>query len=137
MSTTKEFVDGLWRRERNCIQPRTGDDDFWIKIWEELHHLVSREIVVEVEHVKTHRTKKDEEEMPQFEKFVADGSEKADVLAKAGAMLDEGFIAEARTKTVHQLREAVHAALQFAANIRCLVEEWKDCEELKPKPKEK
>ena len=31
----------------------------------------------------------------------------------------------------------VHAALQYAASFHCLVEEWKDCEELKPKPKEK
>ena len=27
--------------------------------------------------------------------------------------------------------------LQFAASFHCLVEEWKDCEELRPKPKEK
>ena len=29
------------------------------------------------------------------------------------------------------------AVLQYAASFHCLVEEWKDCEELKPKPKEK
>ena len=28
-------------------------------------------------------------------------------------------------------------ALQHAASFHCLVEEWKDCQELKPKPKEK
>ena len=28
-------------------------------------------------------------------------------------------------------------ALQCAASFHCLVEEWKDCEELKHKPKEK
>ena len=28
-------------------------------------------------------------------------------------------------------------ALQYAACFQCLVEEWHDCEELKPKPKEK
>ena len=38
-----------------------------------------------------HRTKKDKKEMSQFAKFVAEGNEKADELAKAGAMLDEGF----------------------------------------------
>ena len=27
--------------------------------------------------------------------------------------------------------------MQYAASFHCLVEEWKDCEELKPKPKEK
>ena len=33
-------------------------------------------------------------------------------------------------------RREVYAALQFAASFYCLVEEWKDCEELKPQPKE-
>ena len=28
-------------------------------------------------------------------------------------------------------------ALQYAASFHCLVEEWKDCEEVRPKPKEK
>ena len=49
--------------------------------------------------------------MSQFEKFVAQGNEKADELAKAGAMLDEGFMAEARAKTVQQEREEENAAL--------------------------
>ena len=43
--------------------------------------------------------------MSQFEKFVAEGSERADELAKAGAVLDEGFMAEVRAKTVQQERE--------------------------------
>ena len=51
--------------------------------------------------------------------------------------MDEGFMAEARAKTVQQEREEVHAALQYTASFHCLVEEWKDCEELTPKPKEK
>ena len=38
--------------------------------------------MVEVEHVKAHRTKKDKKEMSQFEKFVTEGNEKADELAK-------------------------------------------------------
>ena len=33
-------------------------------------------------------------------------------------------------------REEVCAASQYAASFHCLVEEWKDCEELKPQPKE-
>ena len=45
--------------------------------------------------------------MSQFEKFVTDGNEKADELAKAGAMLDEGFMAQVRAKTVQQEREEV------------------------------
>ena len=43
----------------------------------------------------------------------------------------------ARTKTMRQEREEVCAALQYAASFHCVVKEWKDCEELKPKPKEK
>ena len=39
---------------------------------------------------------------------------------------------EVRAKTVQREREEV-----YAASFHCLVEEWKDCEELKPKPKEK
>ena len=92
---------------------------------------------MEVEHVKAHRTEKDKTYTSQFQKFVADGNEKADELAKAGAMLDEGFVAEAMAKTVQQEREEVCAALQNAASFHGLVEEWNDCEELKPKPKEK
>ena len=42
-----------------------------------------------------HREKK---EMSHFEKFVTEGNEKADELAKA----DEGFMAETRAKTVQQ-----------------------------------
>ena len=52
-------------------------------------------------------------------------------------MLDEGFMAEARAETLQQQTEEVYTALQYAASFYCLVEQWKDCEELKPKPKEK
>ena len=92
---------------------------------------------MEVENVKAHRTKKEKKNMSQFEKFVTEGNENADGLAKAGAMLDEGYMAEAKAETVQQEREEVYAALQCAASFHCLVEQWKDCEELSPKPKEK
>ena len=49
--------------------------------------------------------------------FVADGSEKVDELAKAGAMLDEGFMAEARAKTVQQEREEVYAAFAVCSQL--------------------
>ena len=41
---------------------------------------------------------------------------------KAGAMLDEGFVAEARAETMQQEREEVFAAWQNAASFHCLVE---------------
>ena len=97
---------------------------------------MSKEILVEVEHVKAHSTKKDKKEMLQS------GSEKVDELAKAGAKLDQVFMAEARAKIVQQERERergreeVFAALQHAASFHCLLEKWKDCEELEQRPKE-
>ena len=51
-------------------------------------------------------------------------------------MLDEGCMAEARAETMQQERWEAYAALQYAASFHCLVAQWKDCEELKPKPKE-
>ena len=58
-------------------------------------------------------------------------------MEKAEGMMDEGFMTEARAATMKQEREEVHVALQYAASSHCLVEEWKDCEELRPKPKER
>ena len=55
-------------------------------------------------HVKAHRTKKEKAKMTQFERFVAEGNEKADELTKAGAMLDENFKAETRAETMQQER---------------------------------
>ena len=55
--------------------------------------------MVEVEHVKAHRIKKEKRHTSQqFERFVAEGNE----LAKAGAMLDEGFMAEARAEAMRK-----------------------------------
>ena len=33
------IIDGFGEEERKCIDPKAGDADLWIKIWEELHHL--------------------------------------------------------------------------------------------------
>ena len=43
--------------------------------------------------------------MSHFEQFVNEGNEKACELAKEGAMLDQGFMAEARAETLQQERE--------------------------------
>ena len=87
----KGTIDGLRNGEKECIKPGAGDADLWINMWEELHELVQRGILVEVAHVKAHLTKKEKEKMMQFERFVTEGIQKADELAKAGAMLDDGF----------------------------------------------
>ena len=75
--------------------------------------LSSREgILADVDNAKAHRTKKEKKDMAQFEKFITEGNEKADELAKGGALLDTGFMAEARTETMQQERE--EGARRFA-----------------------
>ena len=130
---------GYGEERENASNQELEVADFWMKIWEELHTMAARDMAVEVEHVKAqaHRTKKEKKEMSHFERLVTEGNEKAHSLAKAGGLLDEGFMAEARAETIQQELEEVFAALQYAASFQCLVEEWKDREELKLKPKEK
>ena len=55
----KGIIDRLRRGGRQCINPKAGNADLWIKIWEELHLLTSKEVLVE--HVKAHRTQKGQE----------------------------------------------------------------------------
>ena len=45
--------------------------------------------------------------MSCLEEFVTEGNENADELAQAGAVLDEGFMAEVRAETVQQERGGV------------------------------
>ena len=47
---------GNEEEKKECLKPRAGDADLW-KILGELHELVKRGILVEVGHVKAHRTK--------------------------------------------------------------------------------
>ena len=57
----KGIIDGLRKGEKECIKPRARDADLWIQIWEELHGLAEGGILVEIEHVKADRTKKEKE----------------------------------------------------------------------------
>ena len=85
----KGIIDGL------CIGPRGKDADLWILIWEELHRFHHEGKMMEVlEHVTAHRKKKEMQHMSPFEKFIAEGHEKADELTKEGARLDGGFVAQ-------------------------------------------
>ena len=59
-------------------------------------------------------------------------NERTDELANDGARLDGGVTAQIRASTVQQKREEVYAALQCAASFHCMMEEWHDCEKLKP-----
>ena len=75
--------------------------------------------------------------MSLFERSVTEGKERADEQARDGATFDGGDMAQIRASTVQQRREEFHAALQYAASFQCLVAEWHDCEECKPKLGEK
>ena len=63
---------------------------------------------------RQHRTKKDVKYMPNFEKFVTEGNEKTDGLATPVAMLDGGYVAEARAKTMQQGRESFAVRSQLS-----------------------
>ena len=71
-------------------------------IREELHRVHPKGILVEVEHVKAHRSKKGMQQMSFVEKFISEGNEKADEQAKEGARLDGGDMAQMRAATIQQ-----------------------------------
>ena len=73
----------------------------------------TRGILVEVERVKAHRTKKEKEKMTQFEMF--EGNEEADDLAKAGAMLDEGLKQEQKRCSKKERRCMQHCSMRPAS----------------------
>ena len=101
----KGIIDGLWRGEMKCIGSRAMDADLWIWIWEEVRRIHQEGVLLEVEHVKAHRSKKEVQEMKLFEGFVTEGNERADEFEKDGAMLDGGEMAQKRASTVQQGRE--------------------------------
>ena len=125
----KKIIDGLWRGEMKCIGPRAKGADLWIWILEEVRRVHQEGVLLEVEHVKAHRSKKEKQEMTLFEGFVTEGNERADELAKDGAMLDGGEMAQKRASTVQQRREEASAALHCSVSFPCSVVEWSDCEE--------
>ena len=61
--------------------------------------------------------------MVLFDRLVTEGNERADELARDGALLDGGDVAQIRASTVQQRREVLYAALQSAAKFRWSVEE--------------
>ena len=85
-----------------CIGPKAKDADLWILIWEEVRRIHQEGFLLDVEHVKAHRTKKEKQEMTLFEKCVTGGNERADELAKDGAMLDGGEMAQISASTGQQ-----------------------------------
>ena len=61
-------------------------------------------MLVEVEHVKAHRTKWQIQQMSWFEKFSTEGNEKEDEVAKEGAMMDGRDMARVRAVALQQER---------------------------------
>ena len=72
-----------------------------------------------VEHVQAHRTKKEKKDMSHFERFVNEGNEKADELAKEGAFVDEGFMGEPRAKAARKRRGVRSLALCSQLPLLC------------------
>ena len=62
----KGIMNGLQRGEMRCIGPRAKDADLWILIWEALHKAHQGGILVEVEHAKAHRFKKEMQDMSPY-----------------------------------------------------------------------
>ena len=60
--------------------------------------------------------KKEKQKMTSFENFVTEGNEWADEMAKYGALLDGGDMAQ-RVSTFQQRREEVYPAPQYAAKL--------------------
>ena len=120
MSTTKELLTGFGEEKEIASIRKLAMLTFQSqKKWE---------------HVDAHRTEKDKKDMSQFEKFVTEGNKKVDELAKAGAMLDEGFMAEARAKMVKQERGVCRLAVRSELS---LLGGTIESEELEPKTEER
>ena len=121
----KGIGDGLWKAEMKCIDPKAGDADLWINIREELHHPISRDIVVEVEHVKAHRTKKDKREMSQFERSLSlRATRKRMSWQRQEQCWTKDLWRGSKSKDSAARKRKVFSALQYAASFHCLVEEW-------------
>ena len=65
---------------------------------EEVRRVLQEGILLEVEHVQAHRTKKEKQDMTLFERFVTEGDERADELAKDGSMTDGAEMAPDQNK---------------------------------------
>ena len=55
----KGIINGLWRGEIKCIGPEAKDADLWLCIWEEVRRIHQEGALLEVEHVKARRSKKE------------------------------------------------------------------------------
>ena len=82
------------------------------------------------------RSKKAKQGRTPSDLSVAEGDERADEKAK-DVCNDGGKMAQIRGEHHSAEMKKVYAAFQYAASFHWLVEEWRDCEEVEPKPKDK
>ena len=118
-----------------CVGPQAKDADLWILVREEVRSVHQEGMLLEVEHVKAHRSKKEKKDMALFGSLVTEGSERADVLATGGCNAggrngtDQGQHSSAEKEG--GLRDvAVRSQLSLFRGGKS------DCEEVRPMPKE-
>ena len=121
-------------KERVSASRQEREMPIYGKIWEEFHGLAERGILLEVEHVETHRTKKGKNTC-RILRIVSPKATRRLMNWQKQEQCWTKDLSVARAETMQQEREEVYAALQYVASFHCLVEQWKDCEELTPKPK--
>ena len=63
--------------EVKCIGPKAKYTDLWMVIWEEVHRIHQRRILL-----KAHRSEKEKHKTASFELFVTEGNERADEMAE-------------------------------------------------------
>ena len=81
----KGIIDGLWRGDMRCIGSRAKDAGLWIFIGEASHKVHQEGMLVEVEHVKPHRFKREMQQMSLFEKFITEDNEKSRRTSERGS----------------------------------------------------
>ena len=70
--------------------------------------------------------------MSLFGEVITEGNEKADELAKEGAMMDRRYMAQKQARSSRKEMKC-----HYAASFHRFVEEWTYCEELEPRSREK
>ena len=80
------IIDGLRKGEKECLKPRAGDAVLCTKNWEIITWSGRKRHFGRCGACEGAPHEERKENMSQFERFVTEGNEKADELARAGAM---------------------------------------------------
>ena len=86
-------------------------------------------MLLDVEHVKAHRSKKEKHNMTLFEQFVAKGNERVDELAKGGALWDGGEMTQITASTVQQEEEKRFP--RACSKLPAFIVGWRSCTTVK------